>query len=147
MNETSEKLAAHAMVGLLQRNWGDIKATTLFNVKVNKSVGDPLSYVQENILPRCFLYPPYVVGGTQFSRQQRYKEMLQKKFDEEEFFPQYLAHLYERAMEKGGIRFIFASAPACVTYGGILIEFLMDNTHAISTIHDYLYPKQAIEQA
>lgn len=140
MDATSTRLVAAVSDKFLQRNWGDIRATTMYDQKIGKSIPGHPDLVQEMVLAGCFLYPPYVVGGNPHIRQQRYREALQKKFDEHEIFPQFLAHLYARAMDKGGVRFIFTSKPAKDTYGEALIEFLMDNTGAINTIYEYLYP-------
>lgn len=142
MDTTSTKLVAAFSEKFLQRNWGDIRATTMFDAKIGKSIPDTRDLVQEMILAGCFLYPPYIVGGNAYIRQQKYREALQKKFDEHEIFQQFLAHLYHRVMTKGGIRFVFTSKPAKDTYGEALIQFLMDNTCAINTIYEYLYPEE-----
>lgn len=139
---TTTRLVATMNDRLLQRNWGEIRAATMFDTKINKAVGYNPTYVVEMILAGCFLYPPYIVGGNVSTRQEKYREYLQHKFENHEIFPQFLAHLYHRTMEKGGIRFVFSSKPSRDTYGEVLIQFLMDNTASINTIYEYLYPEE-----
>ena len=142
MDTTTTRLVAATSDKFLQRNWGEVRALTMFDAKIGQKIPDERQFLNESILAGCFLYPPFMVGGTQYTRQTKYREYLQHKFENNEHFMQFLAHLYARTMAKTGIRFIFTSKPAKDTYGEVLITFLMDNTGAINTIYEYLYPDE-----